>query len=131
MIASGRVAYLTRRAPDYGVHVNGATAKGETPIAVDMKRVRQRKRDIVESFRSGSERKLKAAGVDCIMGEGSFADANSLDVKLSDGSGTKSVTADLIFINTGESPNAIVRVSFVIRTDVIDDAEVLCVFHDE
>jgi pyruvate/2-oxoglutarate dehydrogenase complex dihydrolipoamide dehydrogenase (E3) component len=104
MIASGRVAYLTRRSPEYGIHVDGATVRDKPAITVDMKRVRQRKRDIVERFRSGSESKLKAAGVECIMGEGSFTDAHSLDIKLSDGSGTKSVSADLIFINTGERP---------------------------
>jgi pyruvate/2-oxoglutarate dehydrogenase complex dihydrolipoamide dehydrogenase (E3) component len=104
MIASGRVAYLTRRGPDYGVHVDGASVSGTPAIIVDMKRVRQRKRDIVESFRSGSENKLKAAGVECIMGEGSFTGPNSLDVKMSDGSGAKSVSSGLIFINTGERP---------------------------
>src|SRR6476469_3768709 len=47
MVASGRVAYLARRAADYGVHTG--------PISVDLQKVRQRKRDIVESFRSGGE----------------------------------------------------------------------------
>src|SRR5919201_3195806 len=46
MVASGRVAYLARRAADYGV-ITG-------PVSVDMGKVRQRKRDIVDSFRSGS-----------------------------------------------------------------------------
>src|SRR6266480_4619445 len=48
MVASARVAYLARRAADYGVQVG--------PVSVDMLRVRQRKRAIVDSFRSGSER---------------------------------------------------------------------------
>ena len=104
MIASGRVAYLTRRGPEYGVHVKGALAEGAPAITVDMKRVRQRKRDIVNSFRSGSENKLKAAGVESIIGEGSFTGSHSLAIKMSDGSGTRSVSADLIFINTGERP---------------------------
>src|SRR3984893_9419724 len=47
MVASARVAYLARRAADYGVQVG--------PVQIDMVRVRQRKRDIVDSFRSGSE----------------------------------------------------------------------------
>src|SRR5438128_2310559 len=51
MVASGRVAYLARRGADYGVQTG--------PISIDMKVVRQRKRDIVNSFRSGSERRLK------------------------------------------------------------------------
>src|SRR5919197_5818056 len=50
MVASARVAYLTRRAADYGVKTG--------PVEIDMVRVRQRKRDIVNSFRSSSERKI-------------------------------------------------------------------------
>src|SRR5437870_5589562 len=54
MVASARVAYLARRAADYGVKVDA--------IDIDMLRVRQRKREIVESFRSGSERRILHAG---------------------------------------------------------------------
>src|SRR5438874_10284527 len=43
MVASARVAYLARRAADYGVHTG--------PISIDLVKVRQRKRDIVNSFR--------------------------------------------------------------------------------
>src|SRR5690242_14428551 len=46
MVASGRVAYLARRGADYGVETG--------PIGIDMAKVRQRKRDIVSSFRGGS-----------------------------------------------------------------------------
>src|ERR1700731_3853334 len=44
MVASARVAYLTRRGADYGVPTGD--------IRVDMARVRKRKRDIVQSFRT-------------------------------------------------------------------------------
>ena len=47
MVASARVAYLARRAPDYGVRTG--------PVNVDLARVRERKRAIVENFRKGSE----------------------------------------------------------------------------
>src|SRR3990172_2472540 len=47
MIASARVAYLARRAADYGVATGG--------VSVDMVAVRQRKRDLVESWRDGSQ----------------------------------------------------------------------------
>src|SRR5881275_2828598 len=47
MVASARVAYLARRGADYGVQTG--------PVSIDMKRVRQRKRDIVDSFRTGDE----------------------------------------------------------------------------
>src|SRR5580700_251357 len=51
MVASARVAYLARRGADYGVRTG--------PISVDLGRVRQRKRDIVASFRSGREGRFK------------------------------------------------------------------------
>src|SRR6185312_4385894 len=51
MVASARVAYLARRASDYGVRTG--------PIQIDMTTVRQRKRAIVESFRESSERQIK------------------------------------------------------------------------
>src|SRR6516162_8237794 len=52
MVASGRIAHLVSRAADYGVNIPAKSM-------IDMKRIRQRKRDIVESFRKGSEAKLE------------------------------------------------------------------------
>src|SRR5512135_2277390 len=51
MVASARVAYLARRAADYGVQAG--------PVSVDLRRVRQRKRDMVASFRQSSERRIE------------------------------------------------------------------------
>jgi pyruvate/2-oxoglutarate dehydrogenase complex dihydrolipoamide dehydrogenase (E3) component len=51
MVASARVTYLARRDADYGVQTG--------PVALDLTKVRQRKRDIVASFRGGLERRLK------------------------------------------------------------------------
>src|SRR5258706_4169522 len=60
MVASARVAYLARRAADYGVHTG--------PISIDMTVVRKRKRDIVESFRGGSQSRLEhSKDVDLLM----------------------------------------------------------------
>src|SRR5438045_3242831 len=65
MVASARVAYLARRASDYGVRTGS--------VQVDMKRVRQRKRDIVKSFVASSERQIRETkGVDLLMGEARF-----------------------------------------------------------
>src|SRR5213083_3326293 len=70
MVASARVAYLARRAADYGVRAG--------PVVVDMAAVRQRKRSIVESFRSGSERRLTTtAGLDLLIGEARFIGPNA------------------------------------------------------
>jgi pyruvate/2-oxoglutarate dehydrogenase complex dihydrolipoamide dehydrogenase (E3) component len=96
MVASGRVAYLARRAGEYGVR-DGA-------ITIDLPAVRQRKRDIVRSFRSGGERRLEAAGVDLIRGEARFTGAKSLAVRLDSGERIE-LTAESIFINTGARPS--------------------------
>lgn len=93
MVASARVAYLARRAADYGVHT------GE--VTVDMAKVRQRKRAIVESFRKGGQRRIeKTDGVDLLFGEAHFTDPKSVQVRLNDGE-TRDLAAETIFINTG------------------------------
>ena len=96
MIASGRVAYLARRGTDYGVQTG--------PIAIDQKTIRQRKRDIVDSFRDGSESQLiGTAGVTLLRGEASFSAPKVVAVRLNEG-GIVSLHADLIVINAGERP---------------------------
>jgi pyruvate/2-oxoglutarate dehydrogenase complex dihydrolipoamide dehydrogenase (E3) component len=97
MIASAKVAYFDRRSADYGVR-NGSPA-------VDMVKVRQRKRDIVESFRGSNERRLERAGVDLLMGEASLAGPKELEVRLNGGE-TVRLTADEVFINVGARPSA-------------------------
>jgi len=93
MVASGRVAYLARRAADYGVHTG--------PISVDLQKVRQRKRDIVESFRSGGEGRIrKAENLELIFGEASFSAPKRTVVKMRDGR-QRELSADQIFINAG------------------------------
>jgi pyruvate/2-oxoglutarate dehydrogenase complex dihydrolipoamide dehydrogenase (E3) component len=97
MVASGRVAYLARRAADYGVHVG--------PVTVDMAKVRQRKRDIVDSFRNGSQGRIeRTAGVDLLFGAASFSGQKTLDVRMNDRT-TRQLSADLIFINAGARPS--------------------------
>ncbi|NIO71832.1 MAG: FAD-dependent oxidoreductase [Anaerolineae bacterium] len=96
MVASARVAYLARRAADYGVHTG--------PVSVDMAKVRQRKRAIVDSFRNGSQRRIEnTEGLDLLMGEASFIGPKSVEVRLNSGE-TRHLTADKIFINTGARP---------------------------
>src|SRR5690349_17065570 len=96
MVASARVAYLARRAAGYGVHTG--------PVSVDMERVRQRKRDIVEDFRKSSQRKIEEVqGVDLLMGTASFAGPHTVDVILQSGE-TRRLTAGRIFINAGARP---------------------------
>src|SRR5947209_9308504 len=97
MVASARVAYLTRRAADYGVEAG--------PVSVDMKVVRKRKRDIVESFRSGSEQQIVSAeGVDLLMGEARFIEPKVVEVRLNTGE-IRTLSANTIFINAGDRPS--------------------------
>ncbi len=98
MVASARVAYLARRGANYGVNVGGGH------ITVNMERVRQRKRDIVTSFRGGSERRIAAApNLDLLYGEASFIGPKTVRVTMAAGE-TRDLSAGTIFINTGERP---------------------------
>ena len=96
MVASARVAYLARRAADYGVYTG--------PVTVDIAGVRQRKRDVVDRFRNGSQRHIeRTEGVDLLFGEARFTGPKTVEVHLNDGE-TRRLTADKIFINTGGRP---------------------------
>src|SRR5438876_693758 len=96
MVASARVAYLARRGADYGVHT------GE--IKIDLAKVRERKRAIVESFRNGSQSRIeKAKHLDLIFGEAEFAAAKALRVRNKDGA-VLTLSADKIFLNAGCRP---------------------------
>jgi pyruvate/2-oxoglutarate dehydrogenase complex dihydrolipoamide dehydrogenase (E3) component len=98
MIASARVAYLARRAADYGVHTG--------PITIDLARVRQRKRDIVASWRDGSQRRIESTdGVDLLFGEARFSGPKSIAVAMNDGSNRTLTARRYVFINTGDRPS--------------------------
>jgi dihydrolipoamide dehydrogenase len=96
MVASGRVAHLARRAKDYGVDAG--------PVSVDLRRVIERKRAVVESFRNGGQRSLeKTANLELIFGEASFVGANRVLVRLK-GGGTRELEGKRVAINTGGRP---------------------------
>jgi pyruvate/2-oxoglutarate dehydrogenase complex dihydrolipoamide dehydrogenase (E3) component len=93
MVASGRVAYLACRAAEYGVQTG--------PISIDLAKVRQRKRKIVDSFRSGSQSKIeKTANLELIFGEATFSGPKAVDIRLQDGR-RRTISAKHIFINAG------------------------------
>lgn len=92
MVASGRVAYLARRAADYGVQAGA--------ISVDLRKVRQRKRDIVDSFRNGSQSRIeKTANLELIFGEASFTGPRTVEVRSQNG--RRGLSGKYFFINTG------------------------------
>jgi pyruvate/2-oxoglutarate dehydrogenase complex dihydrolipoamide dehydrogenase (E3) component len=117
MVASGRVVYLARRAADYGVQTGA--------VKVDMAKVRQRKRAIVESFRNGGQSRLEnTQNVTLIFGEASFTATKTIAVKLNSG-GVRQLTAEKIFINTGGRPEkppveGLDRVSYLDSTSIME-----------
>src|SRR5262249_48190275 len=93
MAASARVAYLARRASDYGVQTG--------PVNVNLAQVRERKQKIVERFRNGAEQVLEATeNLDVIRGEARFIDSRTVKVERA-GREALHVSAEKIFINTG------------------------------
>lgn len=94
MVASARVAYLARRGADFGVETG--------PVSVDMTVVRGRKREIVEDFRSSTEKGMKSRdGIDLIYGEARFVGPKTVEVTPKDGGAARTLTAERIVINTG------------------------------
>lgn len=116
MVASARVAYLARRAADYGVHTG--------PVTVNLAEVRQRKQAIVNDFRNGAQRRIESAGADLIFGEASFTGPKAIEVRLPGGH-TRHLTAGKIFINTGGRPEVppvegLNRVPFLDSTSIME-----------
>ena len=97
MFNSARVAYLSRRSADYGVHTESPTVK--------MSEVRARKQKVVDSFRDGGLRSVElTGGLDLLKGEATFTGPKTLDVQLNAG-GKRTLRAEKIFINTGGRPS--------------------------
>jgi pyruvate/2-oxoglutarate dehydrogenase complex dihydrolipoamide dehydrogenase (E3) component len=121
MVASGRVAYLARRSPNYGVHTGA--------LRIAMERVRKRKRDIVVSFRSGNERRIaQTKNLDLIYGEASFTGPKSIAVRTPK-RGEFHFTADRYFLNAGCRPAlpnipGLAEVPFLNSTSIMELAKV-------
>ena len=96
MAASAQRAHMVRTAGELGINVSG--------FEVNMERVRQRKRDMVTSFRSGSEKRFANGSPELIRGEASFVSPHEIRVKLNDGGEDRRIQAELIVIDTGTSP---------------------------
>jgi pyruvate/2-oxoglutarate dehydrogenase complex dihydrolipoamide dehydrogenase (E3) component len=91
-IWSAKVASLVRRSADYGVNTGR--------VAIDMAKVRDRKRKMVDERIAASLRNYKDSGTELIMGSGQFVGPKTLEVQLNDG-GTQVLVGDRVFINVG------------------------------
>src|SRR6201984_1269105 len=115
MVASGRGAYLARRGGDYGVRTG--------PVSVDLKRVRQRKQAIVDSFRNANQAAIeKTANLELIFGTASFTGTRTLVVRGK--TGERSLSGERIFINAGTRA-AVPRVEGLDAVAFLDNASII------
>src|SRR5262245_56469741 len=97
LVASARVAYLARRARDFGVDAG--------PVRVDMRAVHERMQSISAQSSNGVERWLTSTdGVTVVRGHASFVARDAVQV------GDRTLRAPRIFVNVGA--RAIVPPSF-------------------
>ena len=91
-IWSAKVADLVHDAAHFGAMTGS--------VAIDMAKVRQRKRDMVERMIAATLQQYKATGAELIMGVGNFVAPKTLEVRLNTG-GTRQLMGDQVFINIG------------------------------
>src|SRR5713101_5887714 len=95
-IWSAKVSRLVRHAAQFGTNITGS-------VTVNMAKVRQRKRDMVEAEIAAHVENYRASGAQLIMGSGRFVGPKTLEVGLNDG-GTRTLVGDHVFINIGTRP---------------------------
>ena len=91
-IWSAKVADLVKHASAFGM-VTGATA-------IDMRRVRQRKREMVDALVTMHLDQYRASGAELIMGTARFVAPKTVEVHLNDG-GTRILEGERVFLNLG------------------------------
>ncbi len=94
-IWSAKIADLVHHAKKFGL-VTG-------PAAIDMNRVRERKREMVQGLIAVHLEHFKSSGAELVMGSGKFVDKRTLEVQLNDG-GMRHLTAERIYLNLGTRP---------------------------
>jgi len=111
MLASAKVAHLARRASDFGV-ITG-------PVHADLEKIRQRKRDIVDSWSSASQRGLQGHHtLELILGTARFTAPRCVHVSLI-GGGTRLLEADHVFVNVGVR-NRVPSIAGLASVDYLD-----------
>jgi pyruvate/2-oxoglutarate dehydrogenase complex dihydrolipoamide dehydrogenase (E3) component len=91
-IRSAEVAHLARNAALFGAMTG--------PVKVDMAKVRQRKRDMVQALVDAHLKNYKESGAELIMGTGRFVAPKTLEVRLNDG-GARTLVGAQVFLNLG------------------------------
>jgi pyruvate/2-oxoglutarate dehydrogenase complex dihydrolipoamide dehydrogenase (E3) component len=91
-IWSARVAHLTRHAGQFG------TTTG--PVSIDMAKVRERKRGMIEREAAFHVEAYASSGAELIMGRGRFVGPKTIEVELNDG-GTRTLSGNQVVVNVG------------------------------
>jgi len=91
-IWSAKVADLAHHGASFGAMTDS--------VPIDMAKVRQRKRDMVEGEVAAVLQQYESSGAELIMGVGNFIAPKTLEVRLNDG-GTRLLAGDQVFINVG------------------------------
>src|ERR1700704_2106455 len=91
-IWSAKVADLVHHGASFGTKTGS--------VAIDMVKVRQRKRDMVEGEIAAVLQQYESSGAELIMGAGNFVAPKTLEIRLNDG-GTRVLAGDQVFINIG------------------------------
>ena len=91
-IWSAKVADLVHHAASYGAKTG--------PVAIDMEKVRQRERGMVEDMIATTLQQYKESGAELILGTGTFVAPKTLEVRLNDG-GVRILAGDKVFLNIG------------------------------
>lgn len=96
MVASAEVAHTIRHSATYGIETSAPT--------VDLAKVIQRKRSVVQGMREMNLHNLETAlGHELIIGTARFVAAKTIEVVTAEGT-TRLLTAERFFINTGTRP---------------------------
>jgi pyruvate/2-oxoglutarate dehydrogenase complex dihydrolipoamide dehydrogenase (E3) component len=91
-IHSAEVAHFARIGAEFGVTTG--------PVKVDMAKVRERKRAMVQGLLDLHLKNYRESGAELIMGSGRFVAPKTLEVSLNDG-GTRTLVGDRVFLNLG------------------------------
>jgi dihydrolipoamide dehydrogenase len=117
MFASAKTADFIKRSYEYGIYTSS--------VKVNMKEVYLRKKEIVQSFRKGTLKRLYSSkNISLIKGEASFIDSNTIKISLKKNE-TRIISSNKIFINTGGRPsipsiNGLDKISYLDSTSIME-----------
>jgi pyruvate/2-oxoglutarate dehydrogenase complex dihydrolipoamide dehydrogenase (E3) component len=121
MIASAKAAWVAQNSTHLGISSQN--------VGINFDTVRKRKDEIVGRMRGGLESSFqKSENLDVIYGTAAFTGEKILEIQLNEG-GNETLSADLIFINTGLSPaipdiDGIHNIDYLTSTTILEIEEV-------